>query len=763
MDIFELLTTELFRNAVSCGPGLTDTALFPYTRDLSSIGFGEAKHVIPSEGFHPKIAVAIDFTHTFVRTTSDVEPTRLVTKELLSSESNRLAKFVKYYFENLYAYGADRNDIKLDSPFTGELEKNLADENVDDEYAQNKFLNELLNYMITDISVNRGRSEIGSATITFKDNRNLVKGKANAQRALVNNALPVLHQLLVPMLPIRIWSKGRLYKDYYFPLFDGYITAISYNDASGFAQIQVTAKDVLEIARFSAEMISPSLIQQEELRNSLSLQFLSKPFYGHDHSEIVKKLLVGGKLIFDPTGLQYQLKQHALTKEELKKGLSISELGIGHVLDAVAVRAETIIKYNDQAQLSYNKMAASFGPNNVTAENASELDKYATDDNSINLLALDNFRFVSSMVRGGKSKIARILEGRAIYYRGFTMDTMLSEVSHKTNKRNVIFWGTEITPYRIWGIESPSTFDSHFSNRLDILREVSENTYYELYVDGAGNVHYHPQRLTNKFMEADFVVGDDSSTLYEHKHIWNGANVLGPEEVTSTVPVLNFDELITFLKISGIDPVGAVDAELGSIVGSAVHNKYLARFGYRRQILKTPLFNINVSLSSESGKTKKASNLFGDLAAACFLVNKNSDVYTKQATLIHRPELMDLCFPAYFTEDNTVFYINTINHSASIGGDALTTVNANFGRRPDEAPADLQSFILITERVYKTNGDVAFDEVVRNLPVGDWLDFLQDQSKKELETLKQKIWAEDVLGTLLDSADQEDTVGGLNI
>ena len=737
MGIFELIHEEMFRNSVSCGPGAEDTALFSYTRSLSDKGFPGAMHVIPAEGFHPQIAVAIDFTHTFVRTSKDIDPSRLVNKDLLKSETIRLAKFVKYYFENVYSYGVDRTGIAPDMPFTGELAKNL-----DSEYHQNKFLNELLNYMITSISVNRGRTEVGSANVTFKDNRNLVKGSANAQRALVNNALPVLHQLLVPMLPIRMWSKGRLYKEYYFPIFDGYITSLSYNDGQGFAQVQVTARDVLELARFSSEMVSPSLIQQEELREASAINFLAKPFYGHDHSEIVKKLLVGGPLMFDPTGVQEQIRQRSLTTGEIKRGLSISGIGTGAVLDAIAIEAERqdLSRASKVANDSYQELVnETFGEGSAYVEHTSELDQYARDNNSINLLELDRFNFISSMDPGGAERIADKLDSRAIHYKKFSLDKMMQQVSHTRNLRNVFFWGNELTPFRIWNFQSPSVFESSFSSRLDILREVAENTYYELYVDGAGNVHYHPQRLTNKFMEIDLLSSETAAVQYEHVNIWPGTNVIGAEEVTSVVPQLSFDELITFLKISGTDSLNTIDNEMGGIVGSARYTKYLSRFGYRRQILTTPMFNMNVILDREAGKTKQSANLFGDIAAACFLVYLNADVYTKQISCIHRPEFMDVCFPIYFPEDNTIFYANTINHSINIGGDAVTSINANFGRRPEDPPADLQSFMLITERAYKMSGDISFEEVIQNLPVKDWLEFLDEQSQNELKNLYEKL------------------------
>jgi len=705
--VFELLKQELFREEVKCGPDLDSVAYFPFVRDLSKKDLKGVKHVIPQEGFHPQVAVAIDFNHTFVQTLSSVARSRLIDEEILASETKRLAQFVKRYFENVYAFGGGSAKTKVAS-FTDALDSNPTNSLV-----QNKFLNEIINYLMTDISVQRGRTEIGSANITFKDNKNLGSGSALSQRALTNNALSILEQLFVPMLPIRLWSRGRMYSDYYFPIFDGYITSISFNDAQGFAEIQLQAKDVLELARFSHEMTAPSLIQQAEKKQVNAINILGKPFYGHNHVTIVTTLLNGGNLTYDgSTGRTFKLNSDgsAVTEDNEAKAT-----------------AEATVKRVDSIEASIKKDAG----------------------DGVNLLQLDDFEVITP----DKADLRKtVLQNRAIHKDKFTINKMVELVQH-THKRNLIIWGDDITPYRIWNAATVKTFESAFSSRLDILREVAGNVYYELYVDGAGNVHYHPQRFANKFLKYNVIDAHGTSTQGGNEREWPGVNVLGPEEITSIAPSLNFEELVTFLKLTGKDPVNAMGHEIGGIVGSAVNKKYISRFGYRRDLVNNPMFNINVPFTNSSGKTKKVVNTFGNIAAAVMLIYRNAELFTKEATIIHRPELMDLAEPVYYTDDDTVFYINTVNHTVSIGGDAVTSMNCSFGRKYAEPAADLQSFIIMSEKVYKTNGDVAAQELLEELPVREWQDYLGTEDAYSLEYAQRQASKIDVdLSDNFDSA-----------
>ena len=48
------------------------------------------------------------------------------------------------------------------------------------------------------------------------------------------------------MVPVMVWAKGRFYKDWWFPIFDGYVMSVEPSDNNGFAQLTITCRDLVE-------------------------------------------------------------------------------------------------------------------------------------------------------------------------------------------------------------------------------------------------------------------------------------------------------------------------------------------------------------------------------------------------------------------------------------------------------------------------------------------------------------------------------------
>lgn len=694
-DITNLITAELFRNEVACGPNLVDKEYFPIKNSAVSDVVGKQGtplvYVVPSETFHPEIFVSFDFTHSFVEVIQDQkaspEQCRLIPEENLRNIASKVYKFINYYLDTAGSYDAIKS--------AGDFQENINIENKSEDEI-NVFLNEAVNYFLTSINTQTSRRDIGSATVILKDTKNLIGRTGNrSYRLLADMNLSVMYQLFVPMIPITIWAKGRLYRNYYFPIFDGYISSVATPDNQGFAEVQLTCKDVLELARISNEMVRPSIIKQAEVKNIDTLNFQAMPFFNHDHIEIVKRLFLGGKLSF--------------------------------------VQGDT----NAQAQLKLVEQAQS-----TQTEQAAQ----QVGSNGLDFMKLEEFNYIGSDEDGFPEKLGSYYDSLAIRNSNMSVQELVRRTSHKQNPRNLILWGSEITPYRIFNIsDNVDMFKSDFSSRLDVLNEVAELIYHDFYVDGAGNVNFHPQRLSNDFLINDIIsyVGSQSKMLINEDIIWPGANVFGPEEVISCNTMLNIDELITHLKVVGQnDSVADID-ELGYLVGRAVHRKYLNRFGYRRELVNSQLFNTNYNIDGSLNKTnsKTAGLTFGNLFAGCLLVYKNAELYTKEVSLVFRPELT-LCRPVFFTEDKTVFYINSISHSINIGGDATTTVNCSFGRKDYETPADLFNFMIATQKLYvfRDISNIDQKDLLRKLPIQNWEEFLDNE---DLEAIRESKIASD--------------------
>jgi hypothetical protein len=196
------------------------------------------------------------------------------------------------------------------------------------------------------------------------------------------------------------------------------------------------------------------------------------------------------------------------------------------------------------------------------------------------------------------------------------------------------------------------------------------------------------------------------------------------------------EELITFLRVSGEDETiqGGDSSQLIGLYGSSTDKKMLARYGYRRQEVQNNLFNMNVEIVK--GKVS-----FLDVAAAVLMQFMNAELFTRQTVVAFRPEL-EIASPVFFTEDNSVFYINSVDHNITVGGDATTSINCSFGRKDYELPPDLNSFLLQTQVAYNLKEKRFADPKTlwNNIKIKEWQRYLDisDEDIKNIGLQKAK-------------------------
>lgn len=649
--IARLLLSELYNvaGATHCGPDLAYTQYHPDVKIYPAL---DVPLITPSQCFHPKLAVVFDFTYKFTAdftSTTGFTTERPVAKETLERVGEALTRFFDYYFEYVLSYGKRADKSKTNFQFgldTRSAIRQLVDwSSKPPEDDVNQFINEVLNFFLMGVSVEKTVNEVGGCTISFTDNYNFVKNKK--VRLLFDQTFGILNQLFVPMVPVMAWASGRLYPDWMFPIFDGYITSPDSSVTGGFSELQVHCKDVLELARISTEMVNPSLIQNSELMKKTHINIFSQPLFGMDHLEIVQTLFRGGDLVFDPE------------RQRLVSSVS-SFLTSG----------------------SSAASAASVG---------------FTKRNILNFAALGEFDLYQDQNLTSTQTPAAELARGAVLRTEWNLKTALQTCSHK-RRRGLIIWGQSITPYRLFATTSPQTFTGEFSSRLEILQNIAQLVYYTFYVDGYGDVHYHPRRLTNDFLQHE-VISAPYGNMTKIPYNFPGSQVIGEGETTNSSSRVNVDELTTFLRVEGQDPFASPDSNAMLMVGSAVDENYMARFGYRRKSIRNELFNYNPVLADRDGKQLTLM----DLCAKALLQFSNSELYTSSRTLIFRPELK-IAAPVLFFEDDDVFYCQSASHSIRMNGEATTTINGNLGRKFLEAPTDLMSFIILNEKIYKYDG-----------------------------------------------------------
>ncbi|KKL91351.1 hypothetical protein LCGC14_1895580, partial [marine sediment metagenome] len=284
---------------------------------LSKTFSEELPYIIPSAYYKPQIMVSFDFTHQFTSSAADqtgIQPSRPVSKETFNRAAATLIKYFEYYFN----YAGSYNKV-------GRIGKSvLGDEDAQEE-SYLLLVNYIINYYLSAIATDSAVNQMGTCTINLNENKN----HQNYQKVglFYNKLYGILSQLFAPMVPVMVWGKGRLYKDWWFPIFDGYITSMEPSENAGFSQLTINCRDTLELARIATEMVNPSIIQIAEIMKQTGINIHSQPFYGIDHLEIFSAMFHGGQMSYDPETSRRILK---LEDPAFKRGSSVNFSSIGN-------------------------------------------------------------------------------------------------------------------------------------------------------------------------------------------------------------------------------------------------------------------------------------------------------------------------------------------------------------------------------------------------------------------------------------------------
>jgi hypothetical protein len=607
------------------------------------------RYPIPGSCYHPEILVCFDFNYKF--TTNILQQgkisggDRVVSLDMLRKSGTDLYNFYKYYFEYVMSYGKQGRTKPQTAIY-------IDFRNRDEVYI-NYFINRMINFFLMSITVDHPVNNIGQCSVRLADNNQLKYGKKF--QLFFNSFVSILNQLFVPMVPIGIWAKGRVYKDFWFPIFHGYVNHVEPVNTSGFPEMTIRGKDILEWARISQEMVNPAILPQKEMIKQNYISILSSPLTGNDHKLIFKTMFMGG-----PLTVTLNAQQQATAKqEEVKKQATISV----------------------------------------------EEEEPQKQPQRINFASLGDFIYYDDAYKESKANgppQIRLNSSSGMHKSGFGLHEALRLLSHDIRPRAVVTWGNKITPFRMFEQTTADMFYSEFESRLSIVQSAAQNVYFTFYVDGYGDVHYHPMRMANRFLLYD-VIGDNSkgreSTL-NHMHCFPYAQIIPQEETFSVSRQLNVDELTTYLIVAGRDNLLGSDpnnSTLLGLIGASTDFKYMKRFGYRRKSIKNPLLNVGtLTIPGKNGKQYQ----FVDFVAHSLLKYMNAELYSVQLNMVFRPELK-VALPMYIPFDNDVFYVQSISHSVTINGEATTSVNGNFGRKARELPSDMLSFMIMSEKLYQ--------------------------------------------------------------
>ena len=261
----------------------------------------------------------------------------------------------------------------------------------------------------------------------------------------------------------------------------------------------------------------------------------------------------------------------------------------------------------------------------------------------------------------------------------------------------VLLWGhTGLAYAEVFG--TLKLFISAFKTRQDILTDLANIVFFKTYVDGAGNVHFHPPR----FEEEAYLQLRDGYALTEEKEHPLSYTVFDDDTISQSYSQSS-KEICTVARGHGEGGYGIYEAmrkdiEPNYLKASIAWPDGINRFGFKEGNIST----------SAVGSNENLLNAF----TAAFLIRRNQERFNMAATMIMRPELQ-VDRPIYDYNKDKVYYIRSVTHTYSAGtptsgGTYTTSISCNAGRRIGEK---ISSNIFATAKSLKKT---SFEDAIKN-------------------------------------------------
>lgn len=226
-----------------------------------------------------------------------------------------------------------------------------------------------------------------------------------------------------------------------------------------------------------------------------------------------------------------------------------------------------------------------------------------------------------------------------------------------------------------------SLFTDEFKTRQELLSQVAVASHFVCFIDGSGNIHFHPPRYDYIFKDTypytiPLKEGDKDDNALEP----DNAHVLLAEESLSESYSQNEDSIVTRLWLLPESDYGIFSDKRAIYPNSARVNIIWAdgiqKYGLREKIVSTAAFQ---SLDQNPVQVFALATFL-----RLFLERKKLTT-----TMPMRPELQ-VDRPFYVVEKKMIYHIASISHSYTAGGDRspgiyTTTVDCFAGRPLSQA------------------------------------------------------------------------------
>jgi len=279
-----------------------------------------------------------------------------------------------------------------------------------------------------------------------------------------------------------------------------------------------------------------------------------------------------------------------------------------------------------------------------------------------------------------------------------------------------LIWGNTGVVYQQL-FKFSNLYNSEWKTRKDIITDTANLTHYLSYIDGAGNIHYHPAKYNEKVYLQVKNGTDLTSKNLEHPY----THFLAPDEVSQQSYSQNEQEIVTVA-------IGNAQGHFGIIekTGEKLPNSYTAtivwpdgirRFGYREATIDTASTTDNFVL---------------DVYTAAFLLKRNQERFQMSATIPLRPELQ-IDRPIWDYGKRKFYQIRQVTHtyisgSVNSGGQWQTSIDCFAGRREGE---DISGNVFAIAHKYKNVKEMLADLRTKSIISLD-LEDLRSTGVKEL-------------------------------
>jgi hypothetical protein len=227
-----------------------------------------------------------------------------------------------------------------------------------------------------------------------------------------------------------------------------------------------------------------------------------------------------------------------------------------------------------------------------------------------------------------------------------------------------------------------SFYQADFKTRRDIAYQMAEDTHFAFYSDRNGDIWFTPPR---------YHMGHITAQKFPQVYI------LDTPSIISYGFVEDDSQVFSSVYVGTEPPLGLSTLQsLGTFNGACRDETVILKYGQRIFICSNPIIRSDAGLGLHSEDC--------DVYAKSLLQRLLAGKYQGQVTLLGRPEL-EQNMPVYIPMRNMMYYVETVEHTLTFGGQFTTTVHLAYGHKPWELLPEVLAFSK-NDEVYLTDGNV---------------------------------------------------------